>query len=109
MQYKWDDILETALPSEGQGAILRRFFNGDAMTIARVTFSAGAISPVHSHVSEQVALVLSGRMEFTVDGKPVVVAAGEALHLPAHVPHGATALEDSVLFDVFSPPRADWG
>jgi len=38
----------------------------------------------------------------------VDVAAGEMLMLPSHLPHSAEALEDSVVFDSFSPPRADW-
>ncbi|MFT4604950.1 MAG: ribosomal protein L16 Arg81 hydroxylase, partial [Rhodothermales bacterium] len=33
---------------------------------------------------------------------------GEVLHLPAHVPHEAVALEDTLDLDIFSPPRQDW-
>ena len=37
-----------------------------------------------------------------------LVHAGEVLCIPAHMPHKAEALEDTVDLDVFNPPRADW-
>ena len=43
-----------------------------------------------------------------VDDVSLAVRAGEVLHIPAHLPHEATALEDTLDVDIFSPPRADW-
>jgi quercetin dioxygenase-like cupin family protein len=37
-----------------------------------------------------------------------VVNSGEVLTIPPNMPHSAEALEDTVDFDVFHPPRADW-
>ncbi len=37
-----------------------------------------------------------------------VVRGGEILLIPAHVPHAAEALEDTVDFDFFAPRREDW-
>jgi quercetin dioxygenase-like cupin family protein len=36
------------------------------------------------------------------------VAAGKVLHIPSHLPHRAEALDQSLVIDVFSPPRQDW-
>jgi quercetin dioxygenase-like cupin family protein len=47
-------------------------------------------------------------MEFTVDGKKIEVPAGGSLRLPSNVPHSARALEESTVFDSFSPPREDF-
>ncbi len=33
---------------------------------------------------------------------------GEVLVIPPNLPHAATALEDTLDVDVFSPPREDW-
>ena len=33
---------------------------------------------------------------------------GDVLHIPAHVPHEAEALEDTLDVDAFAPPRSDW-
>jgi quercetin dioxygenase-like cupin family protein len=106
--YAWASVPETPLPAEN-GDIRRRFVGGAQMTVARITFTAGASLPAHRHVNEQFTLVLEGAMEFTVEGQTLVVRAGECIHLASEEFHGARALEDSVLVDVFSPPRDDWG
>jgi quercetin dioxygenase-like cupin family protein len=49
------------------------------------------------------------RFQLGEDGaEQIDVAAGEVLHLPAHLPHSALALEDTLDVDIFSPPREDW-
>ena len=95
------------MPAEG--SVLRRFVNGERVTVARVAFTAGSRVAPHRHDNEQFSLVLSGAMEFTVEGEPVLVGAGEMLHLAPGELHGAEALEDAVVLDFFAPPRADWG
>ena len=48
-------------------------------------------------------------MKFLFDGgETTVVHAGEILVIPAHVPHAAEALEDTVDIDFFAPRRDDW-
>lgn len=105
--YQWENVREEAMPA--QGSVLRRFVNGERMTVARVAFTAGSVAPEHRHPNEQFSVVLSGTMEFVIEGEPLVVRAGEMVHLEANVFHGAKALEDAVLLDVFAPLREDWG
>ena len=38
----------------------------------------------------------------------VTVRAGEVLVIPGGLPHAAEALEDTVDYDIFAPPRQDW-
>src|SRR5688572_32125128 len=40
--------------------------------------------------------------------KELILRAGESLAIPSNVPHRVIALEDTVVVDVFSPPREDW-
>ena len=68
----------------------------------------GPATPANSHYNEQVTYILDGALKFWIDGKEIVVHAGEVLCIPAHMPHKAEALEDTVDLDVFTPPRADW-
>ena len=42
------------------------------------------------------------------EGKEVIVRAGEVLVIPPNIVHGAVAIEDTVDFDFFAPPRQDW-
>jgi unsaturated pyranuronate lyase len=105
--YRWDD-----LPREELNPLIgRRLITGDQMMIAQVFLAKGAIVPQHSHENEQLTYILEGtlRLWLGADGAQVVdVGAGEVLHIPAHVPHRAEALEDTLDVDIFHPPRQDW-
>jgi quercetin dioxygenase-like cupin family protein len=103
----WD-----SLPwEEVTDSIRRRIVTGDAMMIAQVFLDKGAVVPKHSHLNEQITYIVSGALHFRLGenlDREVTVGAGEVLHIPAHLPHEATALEDTLDVDIFSPPRADW-
>ena len=77
--------------------------------ISHVLLHVGCVVPVHAHVNEQFSCVLSGRVRFTLAGEERVLGAGSVLHLPSCAPHGAEALEESVVLDVFAPPSATTG
>ncbi len=76
--------------------------------LARVLLKKGCIVPLHSHENEQLTYIVEGALKFFIDGKEIVVSAGEVLCIPSNLPHKAEALEDTVDLDVFTPPRADW-
>jgi quercetin dioxygenase-like cupin family protein len=105
MQYiPWHTI-----PLEDLNPLLQRqFVVGQEIMLARVLLKKGCIVPEHSHHNEQVTYILDGALKFWIDGKEIVVHSGEVLCIPAHMPHKAEALEDTVDLDVFNPPRADW-
>jgi unsaturated pyranuronate lyase len=86
----------------------RHFVVGQNVMLARVLLKKGCIVPEHSHHNEQITYVLEGALKFWIDGRELVVNAGEVLTIPPHMPHKAEALADTVDLDVFNPPRADW-
>lgn len=86
----------------------RQLVVGQDIMVARVLMKKGAIVPLHSHYNEQVTYILEGALKFWIDGKEIVVNAGEVLTIPRNMPHKAEALMDTVDVDVFNPPRADW-
>jgi quercetin dioxygenase-like cupin family protein len=86
----------------------RQFVVGQGIMVARVLMKKGCIIPLHSHHNEQFTYILEGALKFWVDGKEIVVHAGEVLTIPPHMPHKAEAVEDTVDLDIFNPPRADW-
>ena len=89
--------------------ISRQMMSGEDATLARVLIAKGGIVPRHSHRSEQFSLIVSGALKFFFDdGETTVVHAGEIILIPAHVPHKAEALEDTVDIDFFAPRRDDW-
>ena len=105
MKYlSWDGIqLEQINP-----LFQRQLIVGHKVMLARVLLKKGCIVPLHSHVNEQLSYILEGALKFYIDGKEIVVHAGEVLTIPPHMPHKAEALEDTVDLDIFHPPRADW-
>jgi len=88
--------------------ITRRAIHTHNMTIARLELRKDAVVAEHHHVHEQVATVERGALKFTIEGRDLVLRAGESLAIPSNVPHGVVALEDTVVVDVFSPAREDW-
>lgn len=97
------------IPLEDLNPLLQRqFVVGQEIMLARVLLKKGCIVPLHSHHNEQLTYIVEGALKFYIDGKQIVVNAGEVLCIPANMPHKAEALADTVDLDVFTPPRADW-
>ena len=100
----WDTV-----PIESLNPLLgRQFVVGQDIMVARVLMKKGCLVPLHSHHNEQITYILEGALKFWIDGKEIVVHAGEVLTIPPHMPHKAEAVEDTVDLDVFNPPRHDW-
>ncbi len=76
-------------------------------SLAMVTLVAGAVVPEHRHQHEQVTTVFEGRLKLTVGGEEVVLERGQAMVMPANMPHAAHALADCLVMDVFYPVRED--
>lgn len=104
---RWESI-----PKEELNPLLRRrLITGDKGMLAHVYLDKGAVVPLHSHHNEQFTYVLEGTLRFWIgddESEQIDVHAGEVLHIPAHVPHKAEALEDTLDLDIFIPPREDW-
>jgi quercetin dioxygenase-like cupin family protein len=100
----WDSIPHEAMSD----VITRKIITGDKAMVAQVFFKKGAVVPLHHHESEQLTYILEGALKFELEGREVVVRAGEVLTIPSNVPHRAVALEDTLDLDIFSPIRLDW-
>ena len=102
--FRWDDV-----PEEQMNELLsRRLVTGERAMLAQVYLKKGCIVPRHSHENEQFSYILQGTLKFILGQETILVSAGEVLHIPSNVPHEAHALEDTLDFDVFCPPRQDW-
>ena len=63
---------------------------GRELIQVRVDLDPGVTFPAHSHPGEEVAYVLEGVWEYTIEGQaPVILKAGETLFLPAGTVHSA--------------------
>ncbi|MBB6122296.1 cupin domain-containing protein [Sphingobium subterraneum] len=90
------------------GTITRKFVTSERIMIGEVRFKKGDQVPVHSHPNEQFTHVVQGRLRFFVADAEIDVSAGELIFIPSGVDHSVHALEDTLEYDVFTPPRSDW-
>lgn len=102
--HSWSSIS----PEQLNPLLTRQFVTGRQSMLARIVLLKGCVVPEHSHPNEQIAFILSGALRFNLPGESHTVHAGEILVIPANVPHSAEALEDTIDFDIFAPPRQDW-
>ena len=103
--YRWNDIQ----PEQLNPQLTRQFIAGSQAMLARIVLTKGCIVPTHAHHNEQLAFILDGALKFVLgDGTTQIVRSGEVLVIPPNMPHSAEALEDTINFDIFAPPRQDW-
>jgi quercetin dioxygenase-like cupin family protein len=105
---RWSDIP----PEQLNPQLTRQFVHGAQAMISRIVLLKGCLIPRHAHPNEQIAYIEQGTLRFILGEAGVtqefIVHAGELLVIPGNVPHSAEALEDTVNFDLFAPPRQDW-
>lgn len=97
-----------SLPAEEvYPGIARQILDGALQTMVRYLYQPGSEFPVHDHAQEQITVVVSGLIEFTVAGKATILSAGQAAVIPPNVPHGARVIGDQVVetFNSLSPRR----
>jgi len=85
-----------------------KFVHSEDMTLAYWDVDPGAELPEHSHPHQQIANVLEGKFEFTVDGDTRVLEPGMIVVIPGGVAHGGKALTICRLLDAFHPAREDY-
>ncbi len=100
--------LENIHPREILPGYTVRFVHSQQMTFAFWDVKEGSPLPEHSHHHEQVAQVMEGEYELTIDGETRHLKPGDVAIIPSNVPHSGIALTACKLMDVFSPVREDY-
>jgi quercetin dioxygenase-like cupin family protein len=89
----WSEIaVEEVYPG-----ITRQVVQGERQTLVRYVYQPGSVFPEHHHPQEQVTTVLSGRIEFDVNGALATLGPGDVAVIPADTPHGARVTGDKVV------------
>lgn len=102
-------IYEDIIPTHPEPGITRRILaRGGTMMGVEATFEKGAVGSVHKHPHEQVSYIVSGAVEYEADGVKYQLKAGDSYYVEPNLPHGAVALEDTVILDIFTPQREDF-
>ncbi len=80
----------------------------DRIMLCEFHIKGGSEVPIHAHPHDQAGYVVSGEAIMIIDGREYVCGPGDAYAIPGGVEHGARFRVDTVIVDVFSPPREDY-
>ncbi len=86
-----------------------RRIQGERITLAIVELAPNSVVPEHRHAAEQLGMVITGQMHFTIDGETRDLGPGGTWRILGDKPHDVVAgPEGAVVIDVFTPIRSDW-
>ena len=89
--------------------VTAKIASGEKMMLSLVTLAPNAVVPTHSHPHEQIGMLVSGTMEFTIEGETRRLSGSEMYFVPGGVSHAAKAGPGgAVALDAFSPPREEY-
>jgi quercetin dioxygenase-like cupin family protein len=96
--------------AEALPGVQRHVSQADGFTVLRLRFVAGSVLPRHQHEHEQYVHVVTGTLAVTLgstEPSTVTLGPGDAVRLPAWLPHETRAVTDAETLEVFSPRRTD--
>jgi len=95
-------------PKELVPGITGYYAHGTNMTFGYVEIKKGSDLPAHQHPHEQITYIIEGQLDMVIGGKPCSLTTGMYYVIPSNVPHGAVAVTDCKIIDVFNPVREDY-
>jgi quercetin dioxygenase-like cupin family protein len=90
------------------GVFMKSQVHGANTHLCRFLLLKGAVIPAHQHPHEQTGYLVSGRVRFFGDEGETIAEPGAAWTFPGGMMHGAEALDEAVIIEVFSPLRQDY-
>ena len=97
-------------PKQISDLAVRRSVCGENLMVTRYEVKAGSEFGAHRHPEEQMGYVIRGCIEFFV-GEPesrFLFETGTFFRFAPNEPHRSRVLEDSLVIDVFAPPRQEY-
>jgi len=89
--------------------VTAKIASGEKMMLSLVTLAPDAVVPTHSHPHEQMGFMVSGTLEFTIEGETRTLSGSGMYLVHGGVPHAAKAGPGgAVALDAFSPPREEY-
>lgn len=96
-------------PTQPEPGLTRRVgAHNEKLFLAEHRMEKGWIGAAHSHPHEQVVYVVSGHLRVVSAGRTFDVKSGDSFVVRGGVEHQASAIEPSLVIDVFTPCREDY-
>jgi len=83
--------------------------HNDKLLVAEHEMVKGWVGKAHSHPHDQVVYVMHGRLRATCQDTAFDVEAGDTFVVRGGVEHGASAVEDLLVIDVFTTVQRGFG
>jgi quercetin dioxygenase-like cupin family protein len=80
----------------------------DNLLLAEHRMQKGWVGTRHQHPHDQLVYVVSGELSVTIGNETFTAHPGDSFVLRGGVEHQASALEESVVIDVFTPCRHEY-
>jgi quercetin dioxygenase-like cupin family protein len=80
----------------------------EKLFLAEHEMTKGWAGTVHSHPHDQIVYIVHGHLRVSCQGTTFDVRTGDTFVVRGGVEHGASAMEDSLVVDVFTPWREDY-
>jgi quercetin dioxygenase-like cupin family protein len=80
----------------------------EKLFLAEHRMERGWVGAAHSHPHDQMAYVVSGHLRIKAGERTFEVRSGDSFVVRGGIEHQATAIEASVVIDVFTPWREDY-
>lgn len=95
--------------SEPEAGLKRRVLAyNEKLFLAEHEMAKGWAGTLHSHPHDQIVYIVRGHLSVSCEGKTFEIRAGDTFVVRGGVEHGASALEESLVIDVFTPWREDY-
>jgi quercetin dioxygenase-like cupin family protein len=78
---------------------------GERIQVFQIEMKGGTDVPEHSHPNEQAGYIVEGKFEVEIGGEKGLLERGSFFQIPGNVPHSGYVHEDTILIDIYSPPR----
>jgi unsaturated pyranuronate lyase len=91
-----------------QGLIRRVLAYNDKLFLAEHQMVKGWAGAMHRHPHDQVVYIVRGHLKVSCLGRSFELRTGDTFVVRGGVEHGASAMEDSLVIDVFTPCREDY-
>jgi len=90
------------------GISMKTLVYGDKTLLVEFHLEKGSVLPQHNHPNEQTGYLVKGALLLSIGGEEQKLKSGDSWCVPSDVMHGATALENCIAIEIFSPVRKDY-
>lgn len=91
-----------------KGIHFKTLVYGDRTSLHKFRLDRDTLIPMHSHPHEQTGYLISGRMNFILKDKTILLESGDSWSIPGGEEHGAEVIENCILIEIFSPAREEY-